>query len=168
MLINTSNIEVFGGVLGEKMNSGTVNTDKYFKRVNFEEVKRALKLDKVMDPPWTKMEGHLHRSFLPEEESKQRDLSYLCMVLTQATDGYKHRRETDAILFLTEGTVEFYHDKGQGRPIQPYQQKFSIGDAIQIPPPVVRKLIPDNGEVIEIEMIVQPMQSKDDTVFVYK
>jgi hypothetical protein len=99
----------------------------------------------------------------------ERDLSYLCILLTKATDGHKHRAETNTILFLTNGSIEFSSQVGSGyKPSLPYQQKFSIGDAIQIQPPVVRKLMPDNGELLEIETIVQPRQRRYDTVFVYK
>jgi len=150
------------------MNEKDARTNYYFEKVDFEKLKGQLKLDKTMDPPWTKMEGQLFRSFLPEGESKQRNLSYLCMLLTKATDGYKHRAETNTILFLTEGYADFSRLAERNRLTQPYQQKFSTGDAIQIPPQVVRKLIPNNGEVLEIEVIVQPRQSKDDVVFVYK
>jgi len=137
----------------------------YFREIDFEKVKRSLGLKKKYDGKWNKVSDKIAiKNLISGRESKERNLSYLGLMYSNPGDGHRYKTQTDTILFLTEGEMEFCYEKSLD---DKFYQHFSKGDAIRIPPPVVRRLNPGCEKFLEIELIVQPRYKSRDEIHVY-
>jgi hypothetical protein len=90
-------------------------------------------------------------------------LSYLGLIFPNFTGMHYYKTQTDTILFKSPGGVTFSHDKDA--PEKNWSHVFRKGDAIQIPPEVIRGLSP-LGQPLEIELIVEPTFDLLDEVLV--
>lgn len=134
--------------------------------IKINEYKKSLGLGAIIKKDWVEQpNGVLIKPFITEEESKRLDLTYIGLIFPKRTDGHKYLTQTDTIHFVTGGSIEFSRDEYSICCACP----FSAGKSIQIPPPIVRKLIPhaEEGGKLEIELIVQPRFNPDDEVHIY-
>jgi len=145
-----------------------------FKKIDFEAYKKFLGLKKTIEGDWMEQDnGVLVKPFISEEESERHNLTYIGLSFSKPTDGHFYKTQLDTIYFKTDGKIEFYHEYEINRKIsdgeatgkEKTKVPFSAGDAIEITPPVVRKLIPKKR--LEIELIVQPRFNPEDEVHVY-
>lgn len=136
----------------------------YFFKVDFDEIKKLLNLEKRIESEWIEQpNGVLVKPYISEEESIAKNLTYVGLKFEKRTDGHKYRTQTDTILFVNPGMIEFMKKDGGLHPIP-----FSAGDAIQISPSVTRKIIPFHQyKPLEIELIVIPRFKIEDEIHVY-
>lgn len=145
--------------------------EKYFKRIeDFGKYKKSLGIPEptyaMINKPWlTQENGVLVKPLIKEEKNERLDITYIGLIFPDMTDGHKYKSQTDTIHFINSGIIEFSHDEfSSKRPIP-----FEAGDTIQIPPPVIRRLVPNasNDDQLEIELIVQPKFDPKDEIHVY-
>ncbi len=130
-------------------------------RADFVEYKKFLGLKKKIRSDWIGQENDiLLKPFMSEDESKEKDVTYIGLRFQKPTDGHKYKTQTDTIYFVTEGAIEVSY--GDVRKVR----EFLPEDAVEIPPHFVRKLIP-RGKSMEIELIVKPRFDPKDEVHVY-
>ena len=136
----------------------------YFKQIDFKRYKKLIELKKTVAEDWIRQPNSVMvRPCISDSYSLRLNLSYLDIIFPAPTNGHYYKTQTDTILFRNSGKIEFSLDqKAEKRRIF----SFSDGDAIEIAPPVVRKLIPEK-EPLKIELIIQPRFNPEDEVHVY-
>jgi hypothetical protein len=145
---------------------------QYFKKIDFDEFKRALGLTVTIGGDWIlQPNGVCVRSLISEEESVEKNVTYVGLRFVKPTDGHLYRTQTDTILFKTVGQIDFSKDGEQRkRPVYTFWKETCI----QIPPSVTRRLKPVMGlysreqePKLEIELITQPRFRIEDEVHIY-
>jgi hypothetical protein len=134
----------------------------YFKDIDFEQYKKGLDLKAATDGEWVKQRnGVFVRSLISQEESNEKNVTYIGLKFPKPTDGHSYHTQTDTIRFKGKGFIEFSYDGGEREPYT-----FVEGDSIQIPSNVVRKIIPFIRD-LEMELIVTPRFDPKDEIHVY-
>jgi len=146
----------------------------YFKKIDFDEFLNSLGLETIYEGEWeAQPNGVLIRQLISEEESKNKNVTYAGLKFFKPTDGHMYETQTETILFKGDGQIDFSKDGKQSkRPVYTFSDWDRKG--IQIPPSVVRKIIPlrnkfaeEQDPGLEIELIVQPMFNPEDEIYVY-
>lgn len=147
----------------------------HFKKIDFGIFKKYLGLKKTEEEEWTRQEnGVLVKPLISDEESIRLNLTYIGLKFDRPTDAHFYKNQTDVICFKTDGIVEFcdgYFLGGKSPQVTDKEKTrtpFPAGYAIEIPPPVVRKIVPKPTEKkLEIELVVRPRFDSKDEVHVY-
>ena len=149
----------------------------HFKKVDFGVLRKYLGLEKTDEGEWTRQDNGISvKPLISEKESVRRNLTYVGLIFEKETDAHFYKSQTDVICFKNDGIIEFYdgyevNEKDPSRAVTDkgkFRYPFPAEYAVEIPPPVVRKLAPKPGEKnLEIELIVRPRFDSEDEVHVY-
>lgn len=136
----------------------------YFQIINFDEYKNVLGLnlneeEALIEEIWAEqLNGVFVKSLMSEDYVG--GITYMGLRFSKSTDSHNYSEQEDIIKFITDGSITFSTCEDR----IPYIHKFEAGDAILIPPQIIRKLIPPyDGVNLEIELILgSPYDANDE------